>query len=131
MTNVTKLRSIRAVVVFSRRWRISVAVLVYVIVLPALAHAHGAMSGDELGPPIFTSGLLGFVSYWVVMLWPSGNKNNDQGAGSSEQSSYTSPIVGRSPKHSARVKRTPRLRKIEGNGQVRNDQNMRRKASDG
>jgi len=131
MTNVAKLKRTRAFAVFCRGWRVSMAVLAYLIVLPALAHAHGGMPADELGPPIFTSGLLGFVSYWAVMLWPSGNKKNGQGTGSSGQSGHTSSTVGRFPKHSARVKRRPRLRKIEGNGQAHSDQNTRRKASDG
>jgi len=111
--------------------RLSIPVLAYLMASPALALAHGGMGPDEIGPPIVTSGLLGFASYWVVMLWPSRNKKNDQGAGSREQSSYTSPTVGRTPKHYTRVKRRPRLRKIEGNGQAPGDQNTRRKASDG
>ena len=42
--------------------------LACILVLPALAHAHGGMGPDEIGPPIGTAGLIGFVSYWVVML---------------------------------------------------------------
>ena len=56
--------------------------LAALLVTPALAHAHGAMSGDELGPPLLTSGLLGFVSYWVVMLWPSSRRNQTPRSGS-------------------------------------------------
>jgi len=36
------------------------------------AHAHGGMAGpSEIGPPLLTSGALGFACYWLVMLWPS------------------------------------------------------------
>ena len=36
------------------------------------ADAHGGMAGpDELGPPVFTSAVLGIGGYWLVMLWPS------------------------------------------------------------
>ncbi len=69
-----------------RVWCISTAVLACLMAAPALAHAHGGMAGPaELGPPIFTSGLLGFVCYWLVMLWPSAKKKSDTAVGSGTQ----------------------------------------------
>ena len=107
------------------------ASFVCLISIPALALAHGGMRPDEIGPPIMTSGLIGFVSYWAVMLWPSAKKNADQTVGVTGQDLYA-PRTGKRPKkRSARVKRVPRLRKIEGNGQFDGNQNTRRKASDG
>jgi hypothetical protein len=111
-------------------WRISVAIFVSWLVAPALAHAHG-MGPEEIGPPIVTSGLLGFAGYWVVMLWPSTKKKDDQGIGVGEQNLYAPRIDSRSSKRSAHMKRRPRLRKIEGSGRFGSDQNTRRKASDG
>jgi hypothetical protein len=114
-----------------RLWRISAAVLTSIVLLPTLALAHGGMGPDEIGPPIMTSGLIGFVSYWVVMLWPSAKKKADQTVGVNGQDLYV-PRTGRRPKkRSARVKRVPRLRKIEGSGQFDSAQHPRRKASDG
>jgi hypothetical protein len=113
------------------RLAFSLAGFVCLMSIPTLALAHGGMGPDEIGPPIMTSGLIGFVSYWVVMLWPSAKKNTDQTVGVNGQDLYA-PRTGRRPKkRSARVKRVPRLRKIDGNGQFDSDQHTRRKASDG
>jgi hypothetical protein len=112
-------------------WRISIAVFTSLIIAPALALAHGGMGPEEIGPPIVTSGLLGFAGYWVVMLWPSAKKKDDQEAGVGEQNLYAPRTDSRSPKRSAHMKRRPRLRKIEGSGRFGSDQNTRRKASDG
>jgi hypothetical protein len=89
------------------------------------------MGPDEIGPPIMTSGLIGFASYWVVMLWPSAKKKDDQRAGVSGQNLSTSQTGRRPKKRSARVKRVPRLRKIEGSAQFDRAQQTKRKASDG
>ena len=112
-------------------WRISAAVFISLIAVPTLALAHGGMGPDEIGPPIMTSGLIGFLSYWAVMLlWPS-TKEDDPAVGTNGRN-LSPPYTKRRPqKRSARVKRIPRLRKIEGNGQFDSDQQTRRKASDG
>jgi hypothetical protein len=108
-----------------------IAVLAFLLMAPALALAHGGMGPEEIGPPVMTSGLLGFVGYWVVMLWPSAKKKDEQEVGASGQNFYPHQTDSRSAKRSARVKRRPRLRKIEGTGRFGSDQNTRRKASDG
>jgi hypothetical protein len=113
------------------RLMFSLAGFVCLMSIPTLALAHGGMGPDEIGPPIMTSGLIGFVSYWVVMLWPSTKKKDEHAVGRSGQNLST-PQAGRRPqKRSARVKRMPRLHKIEGSRHFNSDQNMRRKASDG
>jgi len=112
-------------------WRVSIAALAYLLALPGLAHAHGGMGPDEVGPPLITSGLLGFVSYWAVMLWPSAKKNDNPGGGVRRQDRYTPRASQRPPLHTARVRRRPRLRKIKGNAQLHGDSDVRRKASDG
>jgi hypothetical protein len=103
------------------RWvrPIALAVFAGVIIAPSLAHAHG-MGGQELGPPIITSGLLGFVCYWLVVLWPSAKRTVDPAGGFSRQN-----------KGAPRVKRKPRLRIIETRSQFHSDQNSGRRAIDG
>ena len=115
----------------SRRvWHISMAVLVCLIVVPSVAHAHGGMSGQEIAPPIVTSGVLGFVCYWLVMLWPSAKKKGTTAVGPSTPSRQVTRTRRHSHKHSARVKHVPRLRKIERSGQVGSNVNSGRRATD-
>ena len=107
---------------------LSVAVFTSLIIVPTLALAHGGMGTDEVGPPLMTSGLIGFVSYWLVMLWPSSRKGKTV-AGSG--TTITLRTRQRSRKRSALGKRIPQLRKIEGNGQLDGDQTSRRRANNG
>jgi hypothetical protein len=109
----------------------SLAVLACLMASPSLAHAHGGMAGpEELGPPIFTSGLLGFVCYWLVMLWPSSRKS-DMEVGSGTRNKSATRTRRRPNKNSIRGKRVSRLRKIEKSGQFASDQNSGRKVGDG
>ena len=112
-------------------WRISLTVFGYLMIAPSLAHAHGGMSGSELGPPLVTSGLLGFVCYWLVVLWPSAKKKN----GDREvEPSLPNRSVSRTRRHAhqnaARIKLRPRLRKIERSSQVASNVHSGRKATD-
>jgi hypothetical protein len=75
MTNIAQLRRTSLSAMLRRGWRLSAAVFVSMLVAPAWALAHGSMGPDEIGPPIVTSGLLGFAGYWIVMLWPSKKKS--------------------------------------------------------
>jgi hypothetical protein len=113
------------------KWCTSAAVFTSLLITPALALAHGGMGPDEIAPPIVTSGLLGLAGYWVVMLWPSAKKKGAREVGASGQNLHAPRTDRPPPKRSTRVKRKPRLRKIEGNGQFGSDQNPRRRASDG
>ncbi len=115
-----------------RTWLIHVTTLACMIVLPALAHAHGGMGPDEVGPPIGTASLVGFVSYWVVMLWPSSKKKDGVQVGPNGQKISSSKSEVRSHRRKIpRVKRIPHLRKIEAGAQFSNTKPERRKASDG
>ena len=52
--------------------RTTIGALIWLLASASIAHAHGGMAGpDEIGPPLFTSVALGFVCYWLVILWPS------------------------------------------------------------
>ena len=119
------------VTVLRRGGLLGAAIFIVSMATPALVLAHGGMGPNEVGPPFATAGLLGFVGYWVVMLWPSSKKKSDQTIDINGQSSLTSRTGVRSHARSVRVKRAPRLRKIEGRGQFGGDQNTRRKVSDG
>ena len=121
----------RLVVSSRQTWLIRMTTLTCMIALPALAHAHGAMGPDELGPPLGTAGLLGFVSYWVVMLWPSGKKKADSRAKSNAGNSTVAQQPRPRRRKHPRVKRVHHLRKIEAGSQFSSDQPVRRKASDG
>lgn len=113
-----------------RRWGSNAAILAFLVMLPTVALAHGGMGPDEVGPPIMTAGAIGFVSYWLVMLfWPAA-KEDDSAIGTNGRN--VSPTARPPRKRSARVKQIPRLRKIAGGtGQFDSDQQIRRKASDG
>gem|GEM_PF-3032721 len=121
----------RLVVSSRQTWLIYLTTLACMVVLPALARAHGGMEPDEVGPPLGTAGLLGFVSYWVVILWPSSKRKTETPAGShsADASSEMNPRPRK--RKTPRVKRIPHLRKIESSGQFSSDQPERRKASDG
>jgi len=125
------LTSNRPFAVPRRVWRISMAVLACLMAAPVLAHAHGGVAGpEELGPPIFTSGLLGFVCYWLVILWPSSKKKGDTEVRPGTQNQSATRTRRRSHKNAVHVKRVPRLRKIERSGQVRSNVNSGRRATD-
>ena len=111
-------------------WRLSVIGFAYAIALPVLAHAHGGMEPNEVGPPIVTSGLVGFACYWLVMLWPSSKRKTTEDR-TSIQEQPPPRTVQQSHKNSARVKRAPHLRKIEGSGQIDSDQTSRRRVNNG
>jgi hypothetical protein len=122
----------RLVVSSRKTWPIYLTTLMSLIVLPALALAHGGMGPDEVGPPIGTASLVGFVSYWVVMLWPSSKKKGGAQVGpNGQRTSASETVTYVRTKKTPRVKRIPHLRKIEAGTQFSSDQSERRKASDG
>jgi hypothetical protein len=116
---------------FGTAWHISMAVLACLMASASLAHAHGGMAGpEELGPPIFTSGLLGFVCYWLVILWPSSKKKGDTEVRPGTQNKSATRTHRRSHKNAVHVKRVPRLRKVQHSGQVGSNVNSGRRATD-
>jgi hypothetical protein len=108
--------------------------LATVLVLTATATtvcAHGGMaSADDLGPPLFTSGALAFVCYWLVILWPaSKRKGSDDAPPVSETRS--SGKRQHSSRSSAKTSPKPssQLRKVSSNGAL-TDLRTTRTASD-
>src|SRR5260221_10962855 len=60
------------------------AVATGMLASPILARAHGGLAGpNEVGPPIMTSVALAFVCYWVVILWPSSKRGDNNASGAS------------------------------------------------
>lgn len=87
MTYITQLRRLQLSSILQRRWSVSAAVLASIVILPTLALAHGGMGPAEIGPPIMTAGLIGFIGYWAVMLfWPSA-KEEDTAVGNNGRNS--------------------------------------------
>lgn len=114
-----------------RVWHLGLVILTTVMAVPALAYAHG-MGGQEIGPPILTSGVLGFICYWLVMLWPASKKTDNTATRSGNRHpSATATQRERPRQYAVRVKQAPRLRKIERSGQAATNQHPKRKASDG
>jgi hypothetical protein len=121
----------RLVVSSRQTWLIRMASFVCMIALPALAHAHGAMGPDELGPPLGTGCLLGLVSYWVVMLWPSSKKKTLNRAATTSGEPTVRITSRQHRRKMPRGKRVPHLRKVTTGPQFSSDQTERRKVSDG
>lgn len=128
---MARLNTNRPFVMPRRVWRISIAVLACLMGSITLAQAHGGGGGPEVVlPPIFTSGLLGFVCYWLVMLWPSSQKKSDTEVRPGTQNRHATRTRRRAHQNAARVKQVPRLRKIERSGQVGSTVNSGRRATD-
>jgi hypothetical protein len=115
-----------------RSVRIGIATLVSMFASASAAHAHGGMAGPgEIGPPLLTSGALGFACYWLVMLWPSAKnrRTTPDGSGPKNGSSARSNVRPNGRK-SGRAKQTPRLKKIESKTQVEAGPSSRRNVID-
>jgi hypothetical protein len=78
-----------------RAGRVSAGALLFLNATASLAYAHGGMAGpDELGPPLLTSAALGFVCYWIVILWPKAQRKDPD----SSARSRTDSDGGRRPR---------------------------------
>jgi len=92
-----------------------VATLASMLTSASAAHAHGGMAGPaELGPPLLTSGALGFACYWLVMLWPSAKnrRKTPDGPGPKKGSRARSKVQSKGEKL-ARAKQTPHLKMVD------------------
>ena len=50
----------------------ALSLTLYLASSSAVAWAHGGMAGpEELGPPVFTSVLIGIACYMLMITWPS------------------------------------------------------------
>ena len=115
-----------------RTARIGVATLTSMLASASAAHAHGGMAGpSELGPPLLTSGALGFACYWLVMLWPSVKNRRTTPDGSNSKSSSSARLNEQSNgRKSARAKKMPHMKKIEGKMRVDAESSSRRNVID-
>ena len=114
-----------------QRIRQGVAIALSLAVVSSMAHAHGGMAGpDDLGPPLFTSGALALVCYWVVVLWPASKRkaSGDDPGGRGMTVEEERPLARRSGRRAV-PRRASDLRKIEGN-RARKPSESGRKVSD-
>ena len=103
---------------YGRVCSVLVALLAGLFLFPSPVYAHG-MNISEIAPPVITAGILGFVCYWLVVLWPVSKSAETDGGGLPE----TGPVI--------RIKRKPRLRVIETRPQLPDEQPETRRAADG
>lgn len=83
----------------------------------SLAHAHGGMAGpDEIGPPLLTAGALGFVCYWLVILWPARRRKTDDQTPTKQSTParYSTRMHRRSTAESLQAKTITRVSKAGG-----------------
>ncbi len=111
----TLARAYRRLQIPSRIARIAIAMLTTILTSASAAHAHGGMAGpSEIGPPLLTSGALGFACYWLVILWPSARKRIETPDGSSTKKGDGARMNGPlSTRKSAPMKQTPHLKKVK------------------
>ncbi len=95
--------------------RISIATLTTILATVSAAYAHGGMAGPaEIGPPLLTSGALGFACYWLVMLWPSAKKRIETPDGSGTKRGNSAPLNGQSNiRKSSQMKQSQHLKSVE------------------
>ena len=98
-----------------RTVRTGVATLASMLASASAAHAHGGMAGPgELGPPLLTSGALGFACYWLVMLWPSAKNRRRTPDGSGPKTGTSARLNQKSNiRKSARAKQAPHLKMVD------------------
>src|SRR5258705_11094247 len=91
------------------------AAMTSMLATASAAHAHGGMAGPaEIGPPLLTSGALGFVCYWLVMLWPSAKKRIETPDSTGTKRGKSARLNGPSKtRKSSPMKQTSHLKKVE------------------
>lgn len=97
-----------------RIFRTGVLALAWLAASASLAHAHGGMAGpDEMGPPLLTAGALGFVCYWLVILWPARRRKKDDQTPAKQSTpvGYSTRMHRRSTAESLRAKAMTRVSK--------------------
>ncbi len=103
---------------YARVFSFLIAFLSGVWLFPAPAYAHG-VNAAEMAPPFITAGVLAFVCYWLVVLWPASKGAETDGRGSPETD------------QTIRIKRKPRLHVIETKPQFPDEQLEAKRAVDG
>ena len=119
-------------VALQRTVGIGAAALAAVVASVSSAYAHGGMAGpSELGPPLITSGALGLVCYWLVMLWPSSKSGRGAKPGARNGVAKDARLGDQSAsRDSGRTEQTPRSRKVEGRLQFNRESSRRRDVND-
>jgi hypothetical protein len=98
-------------------WRSAIVALIWLMGSTAIAHAHGGMAGpDELGPPLFTSVALGFVCYWLVILWPSSKHKDQEPTVTGRRNARNRRGRGRAARKSTDPQHLSRVTKVAGRG---------------
>lgn len=103
------------------------AIALVLVATVTAVHAHGGMaSADDLGPPLFTSGALAFVCYWLVILWPSSKRKDSDGA-PAESEARSRKRQHTSPRSNGKISPRPssQLRKVGGNGALTDSSSTR------
>ena len=103
---------------YGRAGSVLMALVVGLSLFPSPVYAHG-MNISEIGPPVMTAGILAFVCYWLVVLWPASKRAETDDRGSPE----TDRVI--------RIKRKPRLRVIETKPPLPDEQPETRRVADG
>lgn len=110
--------------------RQGLGIVVSLVAMASMAHAHGGMAGpDDLGPPLFTSVALAFICYWVVILWPASKRRGSDDASPGKMSTRKDRRHAMRTSKRAAPRRTSQLRKVGGN-RARGGLRSRREASD-
>ncbi|GEM_PF-2624456 len=68
----------------TRMWRLLAGIVatgLYVVSTGSLAYAHGGVPDpEELGPPLFTSAVLGLMCYMLMITWPRASEESQREA---------------------------------------------------
>ena len=81
---------------------------------PSLAFAHmGGMSGEDFRP-MAVSAAIAFLSYWIVLLWPSRPSNAKGQQGRSRNIPSDLHVSGQPPQQAKRLRQAPHLRAVGG-----------------
>jgi hypothetical protein len=86
---------------------------------------------SELGPPLLTSGALGFACYWLVILWPSKKNRRTTAVGSGPKTGGGARLNEQSKsRKSARAKQTLHLKMVESKTGLEDGTSSRRNVID-
>lgn len=97
--------------------RTTFAAIIGLLASASIAHAHGGMAGpDEIGPPLFTSVALGFVCYWLVILWPSSKSKDESPPAARRDRNENRHGTGRLSAKSSEEQDSQRFTKVAGRG---------------
>ena len=83
-------------------------VVVWGLLAAVPAYAHGGIAGpDELGPPVITSVVLGFICYYTMIFWPS-RRNRDEWPTQNQRRDWSPPRSREMPRSAKALRRVVR-----------------------